>query len=155
MNKMTYKEFEKEMMERNIEVYHAQNMVLVIKENRTIATVPKWSTCRMNTNNLNVLDAMLEEDRIIVAKLCWALASTPLKDREEPKEYYLKVNTKIMPGAPETESYLCVKRDRSRWMILEKFENEYYQTKFTDEEIKGLEEVLDLELFEKVEVEDE
>ena len=155
MDKLTYTEFGELVAEMGYKAWLDYIEYAKVTDNRgaTVAVVHKKQYKALSLDWI-AFNELTDDDRDLLADACWRLASTPLKYREEPK-YYLKVNTKIMPGAPETESYLCVKRDRSRWMILEKFENEYHQTKFTDEEIKGLEEVLDLTLFERVEVEDD
>ena len=128
-------------------------MVLVIKENTTIATVPKWSTCRMNTNALDMFDTVLEEDRVIVAKLCWQLASTPLKDREEPTKYYLRIVEPYMSFFDEGYLYLNMNKQTRKAIIDSKGESVMFKTTFTIDEIEALEQEHDLSLFEKVEVE--
>ena len=155
MNKMTYKEFEKEMMERNIEVYHAHNMVLVIKENTIIATVPKWSTCRVNTNALDMFDTALEEDRIIVAKLCWALASTPLSERKELKKYRLRVKPQYQPFFSDGHIYLRKVKYSNMFGISDIKHDNFNHSIFTEDDLIELSEKYDLSLFEKVEVEDD
>ena len=152
MDKMTYKQFEREMNKMGCHIKDGNYFLYVEHGSNMMAIINKETLKKVNLNFGGISGAMEEAERIKVADLCWQLASTPLKDREEQNLYHLKVYPKYSPFFDSDCDYLNIDRD-NEMVISTKHETSLYKTIFTEEEINELSKEYDLSLFEKVEVE--
>ena len=90
-------------------------------------------------------------------------ARTPEDEREEVKRYQYQLKDKycwITGNLNNIRAYLNFRTDRSNLIDISldsKEQSEFYKTKFTDKEIEELAEKydIDLDMFDKIEVEDE
>jgi len=155
MNKMTYKEFEKIISDMGyfIEPGYVVNVMVTTNEGAPLLSISKSVYKSLNLSWI-AFDELPDDEREILADASWALASTPLKDREEPKKYYLKVNPKYNPLFSHG-GYLNRHREHFNMIIKDNYETEYWQTQFTEDECRILEKKYDLSILERVEVEDE
>ena len=83
MNKITYKEFEREINEAG---YHMgpewKHFVCVANDDeRTIATVSK-TDCKILALDWPGFKELADSEKELMGDLCWRLANTPLGDRE-------------------------------------------------------------------------
>ena len=156
MDKMTYKEFEKKMSSLGyiINDDYERHTYIVDINRGTVATVSKLNYKQLDLN-WDEYEYLPEEEKEVFADLCWQLASTPLKDREEPKKYYLKVCQKYLPFFSSSYEYLNINTRTGRMELSTEIETTLCKTIFTEEEINELAKECDLSLFERVEVEDD
>lgn len=157
MNKMTYKEFEKIIhdMGYTISPDYEVNVMVVTNEGEPLLNISK-STYKLLSLDWIAFKKLPDNDKEILADASWALASTPLKDREEQKLYHYRVISKYLHLFSSGEIYLnYLKINDNRVWISGLSKVDYWQTEFTEEECDELESDYDLSLFEKVEVTDE
>ena len=85
-------------------------------------------------------------------KLCFEYASTPVKDREEEKKFYMKHKWLNL----NTHNYLHLDVDDGSCMLDDNEEFSFTKTKLTEKEIEEIKEKFDTDLadFELVEVEE-
>ena len=156
MEYITYKQFEREINKigHSVDLDNDWRVYVQDEYDIIIAAVNKrvYKNLDLDWKHYN---SLADEEKELVADLCWQLASTPLKDREEPKAYYLKVCQKYLPFFSNPYKYLNLVRCTGATCISDKGETTLCKTIFTEEEINELSKEYDLSLFEKVEVEDE
>ena len=154
MEYITYKQFEKIINELGYKVEHDFHVYVQSDSGRTFACISKVNYKQLNLfwpKTKELTDA--EKDLMIDA--CWQLASTPLKDREEPRKYHLRIVPRFRPWFVDGHDYLKQSRLYGNCWVSDNEENNFHKTVFTESEIEKLREDNDLVLFEKVEVEDE
>ena len=155
MEKITYKEFEREINKIGCHSEDGDSF-LYVKHGLIIAAIISKETFKsLNLTYSDSLWAMEESERIKVADLCWQLASTPLADREEPKKYYLKVKPRYNHLFSFGEIYLNYQRQNANIFMSDYHENLHWQTQFTEEECEKLGKEYDLTILERVEVKNE
>ena len=156
MEKLTYKEFEREMNKMGYSVGLDDDLWVYVQDEYVdiIVAVNKKIYKHLDLEWVRY-KSLTNEEKELVADLCWQLASTPLADREEPKSYHLKVCPKYSPFFNSTHEYLNINVDNGRMMVSTNYKTRLSKTIFTEEEINELAKEYDLSLFEKVEVTDE
>ena len=89
-------------------------------------------------------------------KLCFEYASTPVKDREKEKKFYLRHRYLVQAG-DYTTAFLNYDIDNDRLYVYTKVQTYSVKTQFTINEIEDIKKKLDTDLadFELVEVADE
>lgn len=159
MNKITYKEFEKIIhdMGYTISPDYEVNVMVVNNEGEPLLNISK---CVYKSLNLDwmTFKKLPDNDKEILADASWALASTPLADREEPKEYYLRLKPEFsyLNGPGRDFQYLNQRRDGDGATFISSNEDGgWFKSKFSSEDIEEFEDKYNLSIFEKVEVTDE
>ena len=155
MEKLTYKQFEKEINSIGYSVELDDGWVYVEYDyNNSIAAVDKKVYKNLDLDWKHY-KSLTNEEKELVADLCWQLASTPLADREEQKKYYLKVKPRYNHLFSFGEIYLNYQRQNANIFMSDYHENLHWQTQFTEEECEKLGKEYDLTILERVEVDDE
>lgn len=155
MSKMTYNEFGELVTKMGYQAWlNFEAYAQVADESGATVAVVHKKQYKVLSLDWITFKRLTDEERDLLADAYWKLASTPLKDREEPKKYYLKVCPKYSPFFDSPYEYLNINRD-NEMVVSTKHETSLYKTIFTEEEINELAKEYDLSLFEKVEVIDE
>ena len=156
MSKMTYKEFEREINKIGYDVELDDEWWVYVKYeyNNIIVAVSKTTYKHLDLE-WRRYKSLTDEEKELVADLCWQLASTPLKDREESKKYRLKVKPQYQPFFSDDHIYLRKSKYSDVFGIADIKRDSFNCSVFTEKNIEELSEKYDLSLFERVEVTDD
>ena len=150
MDKITYKELESLVNILGYNVRYDWHVYIQDNIERTIASV---STTHYKQLNLNWsrFEELPDVEKDLIGNACWALASTPLEDREGPKYYYLRLKQEFSYLKQYEPAYLIRDSRRPEDMAV----SNRCKMPFTQTEIEDMARKHDLSIFEKVEVEDD
>lgn len=137
---MKTKDFIKKLNELGYNVKETEHSMIVRKEYTHLAVIDK--------ENIYGFKYFYHNDKDLF-KLCVDYTSTPIKEREEEKRYYLfKFNKKFYEN-----EYLNYNKYYNRWLLGDMIEDAQYKTKFTLNEIEDIKKKFNTELLEFVRVE--
>ena len=142
---MKTKEFIEKVEELGFTVNTVENYYVILNKILVYAEI-----CR-TSNRVNLFHECLEKNDLL--KICVEYAQTPLTEREEEKKYYLRLKDAFYAAA---YGYLNLDTDEKAYILHDRMSGQYYQTKFTQEEIDAIKEKYstDLEEFEQIPVEE-
>ena len=151
-NKMTYKEFEKEIELFNYKMVKQDTFIAVLNaDGERLATI--WThEMRWVSTGWKAFAEIEPRKQSLFLELIWRLINTPLEDREEPKRYFYIVKPEYRYLFPPEEIYLNHVRASNRFSICTISNDDDWRTEFNEKECKILESDYNLSLFEKVEV---
>jgi len=78
-------------------------------------------------------DRLSDDNQKQLLNVSFDYAQTPIEERKEEKKYNVHVNPNEFKG------YLIVNLTKDKWMLSDKYNNEYWQAMFTQSEIDDLE----------------
>ena len=154
MEYITYKQFEREINKigHSVDLDNDWRVYVQDEYDIIIAAVNKrvYKNLDLEWRRYN---SLADEEKEIVADLCWQLASTPLNKRIELKKYRLRVKPQYQPFFSDGHIYLRKVKYSNVFGISDIKHDNFNNSVFTEDDLVELAKEYDLSLFERVEVE--
>ena len=154
MEYITYKQFEREINKigHSVDLDKDRRVYVQDEYDIIIAAVNKrvYKNLDLEWRRYN---SLADEEKEIVADLCWQLASTPLNKRIELKKYRLRVKPQYQPFFSDGHIYLRKVKYSDVFGISDIKHDNFNNSVFTEDDLVELAKEYDLSLFERVEVE--